>query len=76
MNGKLLDLSGKIDPELVKVLDAVCQVAKHFQIPFFLVGATARDLMLQPFGIRPSRATGDTDLAIRVQSWNDYETSC
>ncbi len=41
--------------------------------PFMLVGARARDLLLLPFPQIPiTRATGDSDFVVAVESWDRY----
>jgi predicted nucleotidyltransferase len=69
-----MDLSKKIDnPILVNRLTSVTKVANELEIPFFMVGATARDIILwHGFGIVPRRATRDIDLGFRVSSWDQY----
>lgn len=43
-------------------------------LPYFLVGATARDLLLKHvFGIAVIRGTKDLDFAVAVRSWDEYE---
>jgi predicted nucleotidyltransferase len=55
-------------------LQHVAAVASELGIPFFVVGATARDLILRHgFGIEPGRATRDVDLGFRVASWDQYQ---
>ena len=63
-----MDISAKIDdPLIVDVLTNVSAVAAHIGIPFFTVGAMARDLVLwYGFGVKPGRATRDVDLAFSV----------
>ena len=42
--------------------------------PYFLAGATARDLLLEhAYGINPGRDTRDIDLALMVEDWADFE---
>jgi predicted nucleotidyltransferase len=70
---KLLDLSGKIDERTVKVLESITNVAASLKIPFFVVGATARDIVLgHGFGVEIIRATQDIDLAVQVSDWDQY----
>jgi len=70
-----MDISDRIDdPMLVEILQSVAAGAGNLGIPFFVVGATARDLILRHgFGIEPGRATKDVDLGFRVASWNQYQ---
>jgi len=71
---KLLDLSGKINERTVEVLEIVTNVAASLNIPFFVVGATARDIVLgHGFGVEIIRATVDIDLAVEVSDWDRYE---
>ena len=74
MSENLLDLSGKIDEATVNLLDAVTAVCGRRQTPFFLIGATARDLVLQHgHGQRSGRATEDIDLAVEVSGWEEFD---
>lgn len=66
MSANLLDLSGKIDALIIAIFDAIVTVTRANDIPFFLVGATARDLILHHgYGIAVRRATVDIDLGVR-----------
>ena len=74
MNRKSMNLSGKIDESLLGVLYDVSQVAASHDIPFFVIGATARDLVMKyGFGIKPSRATRDLDLGVRIANWEKFQ---
>ncbi len=70
-----LDFSAK--PELrglARVVSALQAVAAPHGIEFFLMGAAARDLMLQyAHGIETQRATKDVDFAVMVRDWNAYD---
>lgn len=73
MSKNLLDLSGKISLALIEVLDAVASVAAARHIRYFVVGATARDVILsQGHGIAIRRATVDIDLGVEVVSWEEF----
>ena len=75
MSRRLLDLSGKIDDALLGVLQDVSTVAASLGIPFFVIGATARDIVLgYGFGIEPTRATRDLDLGVQVANWEEFLT--
>ncbi len=72
MTKKLLDLSGKIDG-LIPILEDITRIADSLGTPFFVIGAAARDLILeQGYGIRSVRATRDLDLAIQVEDWGKH----
>lgn len=63
------------EPYFAELCSAVAVVAERLGVPFFLVGATARDLILS--GQNRSgdwRRTKDVDLGVRVQSWAEYGT--
>jgi len=47
MKMNLLDLSEKIDCFTIKIFDTIASVAGLHKIPFFVVGATARDIILE-----------------------------
>jgi len=73
MKMKSLDLSGKID-NLVPIFEIITGITDALGIPFFVLGATARDLILEVgYGIRSFRATKDLDLAIQIEDWENYE---
>jgi predicted nucleotidyltransferase len=43
------------------------------KIPFFIVGATARDILLEVhYGIGSKRATLDIDIAVFIENWEQY----
>jgi predicted nucleotidyltransferase len=56
-----------VDPATVRVLRAVHSIAAAQDCPFFVAGATARDLVLvNVYGLSPGRATCDIDFGIAV----------
>jgi len=68
------DISSKLEPAQVEVLIDIVQMTSELGFPFFVVGATARDIVFSAiFGIPPIQATLDIDLAIRVARWEDYQ---
>jgi predicted nucleotidyltransferase len=70
-----LDLSAKIELRgLARVVRALHAVAAPHGVEFFLMGAAARDLLLQhAYGIAMRRATEDVDFAVMVRDWNAYD---
>jgi predicted nucleotidyltransferase len=73
MNGTLLDISRKIKPQRAAALLAVGRVARSLGVPCFVVGAAARDSILEDgYDIRTIRATMDVDIAVGVSSWDEY----
>jgi predicted nucleotidyltransferase len=68
------DISSKLTQTQAEVLVDIAGLAKNLSIPFFVVGATARDIMFDAlFGVQTVRATLDLDLAIRVARWEEYQ---
>jgi predicted nucleotidyltransferase len=68
------NLSGKLDPLLTRTLCEVKLEADSLGIPFFVIGATARDIVFEHcHAIRSPRATRDLDIAIEVAGWNEFE---
>jgi predicted nucleotidyltransferase len=73
MTQQLLDLSGKIDEFTVELFQAIQNGAGLVGTPFFVVGATARDMVLKHgYGIETIRATDDIDLGVEVGSLDEY----
>lgn len=73
MNANLLDLSAKIDEQTCAVYEAIATVAVAHGIPFFVVGATARDVILvHGYGLSIKRMTEDVDFGVQVSSWEQY----
>ena len=73
MTNTSLDISGKIDPRIVEVFSSVSNVLTELNMPYIVVGATARDLVLHHgHGAEIRRATDDVDFAIEVPDWNAF----
>jgi predicted nucleotidyltransferase len=73
MTKKLLDLSEKIDGFAVELFEITSVVVGRMDLPFFVVGATARDYILElGYGVRIMRATHDVDLGVQVPNWDLY----
>ena len=70
----LLDLSGKIDPVSLALYETLGDVAASVGVSFFVVGATARDMIFElGHGLRSKRATKDVDLGVHVGSWDGFK---
>jgi len=68
-----LNLIGKIDPKTVEVLRTVNVVLAELEIPYVIIGATARDLVLHfGHGAKIQQATTDVDFAIQVPDWEMF----
>ncbi|MEA2079708.1 MAG: nucleotidyl transferase AbiEii/AbiGii toxin family protein [Pseudomonadota bacterium] len=74
MSSTLLNIAEKIDPQTVAILETVSLVATELGMPYVVVGATARDLVLHyGHGARIERATRDVDFAIEVPDWKTFD---
>lgn len=75
MSNTLLNISGKIPSDAVYVYHSVNEVARQLGIPFVVVGASARDIVLHyGYGAPIQRATRDIDVGIQVPNWNAFHT--
>ena len=73
MSNILFDLSGKIDQQTVAALSVVKKVADSLAIPFFVVGASARDIILKHcYDLDTRRMTRDIDLGVEVAGWEQF----
>jgi predicted nucleotidyltransferase len=70
----LLDLSGKIDPGSLALFETLSDLAGSLGFPFFVVGATARDMIFDlGYGLPSKQATLDKDFGFRAASWGEFE---
>jgi predicted nucleotidyltransferase len=70
----LLDLSAKIDALSLALFETLSEAAGSLGMPFFVVGATARDLIFGlGHGLPSRRATLDKDFGVRLASWDEFE---
>jgi predicted nucleotidyltransferase len=73
MRENFLNISGKIESHRLAALEEIANIAHSEGIPFFIVGATARDLIIEKaHDIKPFRATLDIDIGVRVPNWSQY----
>ena len=74
MTSTSFNLSGKLESSLVEVLRVVNQVATTLGIRFFVVGAMARDIVLEYcHAIPPTRGTRDLDIGVEVAGWDGFQ---
>lgn len=74
MEKKLLNLSIEIDQRHVNTFAEVSTIAEELGIPFVVVGAMARDLILHHvYGARVKRATEDIDFGMQVGTWDEFD---
>jgi predicted nucleotidyltransferase len=73
LNPYTVDKSRPVDSVTLHILSVVNRVAAELGLPYIVVGATARDLLLfHVFGIPVTRATADVDFAVAVDSWERF----
>lgn len=73
MTPRFLDFSGKLQP-YEDLFREIIRLTSEQDIPFFVVGAFARDLiMAMAHGIEVKRATEDIDCGVQVKSWDQFE---
>lgn len=74
MTQRLLDLSGKIKGPIFEILEVISSVAASLEIPFFVLGAAARDIILHyGYAVEIIRATEDIDLGVMVEDWDKFK---
>lgn len=62
-----------VNPSVLRVLRSLDPIARAAECPYFVAGATARDLILvHVHGLRPGRATRDIDFGIAVENWDQF----
>jgi len=67
-------LSGKIEPSLIRALLEIKKIADGLKIDFFVIGATARDIIMQLlYKVKAPRMTKDIDIAVCVADWEEYK---
>ena len=58
----------------IKILQVFFVSSNHKKIDFYIVGATARDILLTNLhGLIPERKTMDIDIAIAISNWEEFE---
>jgi predicted nucleotidyltransferase len=74
MNRMSNDLSGKIESVSVRALLELTKIAGELNLDFFMIGATARDIVMEHFyNIKAPRMTKDIDIAVCVADWEEYK---
>jgi predicted nucleotidyltransferase len=73
LNPYTVDKSRPVDPVTLHIFSVVNRVAAELELPYIVVGATARDLLLfHVFGIPVTRATADVDFGVAMDSWERF----
>lgn len=61
-------------PLLKKLLDELIPLFQKLEVKFFVIGATARDIIMELHGEKSGRRTQDIDIAIAVDKWEEFST--
>ena len=73
MSNTSLDLSNKLPADQTNIIRQVVLAAKNEELGLFIVGAQARDLLLQyVYDLPVDRATNDIDFGIIIESWDGF----
>ncbi len=63
-----------VDPVILAILREVDLLTGELALPYFVAGATARDILLtHVYGLTTGRATRDVDFAVAVENWQQFE---
>jgi len=62
------------DPLLKLILEKLTGYFSETNTRFYLIGATARDIMMSVHNEKSGRATRDLDIAIAISDWDEYKT--
>lgn len=69
------NLIAKINDTSVAVLSEIDTISRELKFDFFIVGAMARDILLQhAHGLPTIRATSDIDIGVFVSDWDRFRT--
>ena len=64
----------RIEPDDLDLLRAISRVCETCDVQWMLIGALARDVLLDQLAdMSAGRATDDVDIAVTVASWNDFD---
>jgi len=73
MKNTSLDLTELLPDKKKDLYSLLNNIMNKLNVDYFIVGATARDLLLEfGYNIKSPRATLDTDLAIFIDSWQQF----
>jgi predicted nucleotidyltransferase len=60
-------------PLLKPLLEQLSQYFNSIQTKFYIIGATARDMIMDAHGEKSGRTTRDLDIAVAVSDWSKYQ---
>jgi predicted nucleotidyltransferase len=71
----LLNISEKISEPIIDIYDLIAKIANEQNVRFFVIGATARDIVFEyGYNIPAPRMTRDIDLAVQVATWAEFQS--
>ena len=77
MINSFVNISDSLDRPTVDLYRSVDEAAKSVGAAYLVVGASARDLLLQHgYGMKVIRATADTDFGVQVTTWKQFQDIC
>jgi len=66
--------SDKFEPNFLECINIISEITDKFEIPYLLIGATARDIIFEHLhGVKSPRITMDIDIAVQVAAWSSYD---
>ncbi|HEX7573763.1 MAG TPA: hypothetical protein VF514_11765 [Bacteroidota bacterium] len=69
----MVDISNKLPDNILALFKPLLEAAQEKNTPLFVVGATARDLVLKyAHGLESPRMSVDIDVAIQVSEWDQF----
>jgi predicted nucleotidyltransferase len=71
MNYKIL--SSSFEQPLKPLLEELSTFFDSIGTKFYIIGATARDMIMNAHGEKSGRATRDLDIAIAISNWDKYQ---
>lgn len=60
-------------PLLKPLLEEILPIFENLEVRFFVIGATARDILMEIHERQSSRRTQDLDIAIAIDNWEKFE---
>lgn len=67
-------LDRPLSPVLLALIKALDLAARQLSIPYFVIGATARDILMEHvYELEADRATRDVDFAVALSSWDAFD---
>lgn len=71
---KTLRVKKKLDPHTVEILEDVDSLTREHGLQYLVIGALARELVIDHVLQMGAKATRDVDFAIAVQNWDEFSS--